>query len=767
MKKKLRLLSLVMAVFMLICCLPMNALADSFVVAGEEFEYYLNEEGTYTIEGYDGENEIVEIPSHIDGIAVTEIGHYGLYNDGDFVKLIIPETIEIIGNNALTCNGKLMDVEVHEDNPYFCDVDGVLYNKEVTTIVYYPEGREDKTYTLPETVTELGEYCFHYTNIETLSLPKKLKKINNRAFYGASKLKEVVLPTGLESIGSGAFYYCENLTEIAIPDSVVSLGDYCFSSCYNLKNVHLGSGLNELGDSALGSGNSLRQISVASDNKAFVAENDVLFNKDKTVLIKYPSYKTDTDYTLPSTVKTIKSDSFNQVEYLEKIELPDTLECIEDEAFGGLKALKYVNIPDSVTYFGYNFMHCESLERAYIGKSVEFVELYSTFGDCHSLKSIEVSADNPNYSSKDGVLFNKDKTELVIFPAGLSMDSYTIPRSVREIGSYVFASQEKYNEILYEEGAVYVDDCLIEWENIDSKGNICVKPGTRIIANGAFWAESSIWGISLPDETEIICSGAFHVCDILQALYIPAGVKYIGNDIFWANNMVYDIYYGGTEAQWNRIENIENAGIPEYATIHFESEGNEYVNPVLPEDMYDNTYVDSDSGVSVSTDTDADLSVEDVKTQEVVDSVAELLPKAKVESVYEINLQRDGEEVQPDDRVLVKIPAKNRFARVYRMEEDGTLTDMNAKYDGGYLWFYTDHFSYYALGTKQAELYELGDVDMNEVINVKDATAIQKHLASIQEYQPDVIDLLMDVDSDTNVNIKDATMIQKMVAGLI
>lgn len=767
MKKKLKLLSLIMAVCMILCCLPLNALADSFVVAGEEFEYVLNEEGTYAITDYDGDNERVEIPSHIDGIPVTEIRNYSLYNNYEITKIVIPETIRKIGGCALRGNSNLIDVEVHEDNPYFCDIDGVVFNKDCTVIIMYPEGKEGAEYTIPSTVTEIGDYCFSWTNLETINLPQNLKKINNRAFYGMNLLKGIDLPKTLEVIDDGVFYDCEKIESIVVPDSVTKIGFNAFASCNGLKSIHIGNGVEEFETNLFFECSNLETISVSNGNKVFTVENGVLYNKDKTEIIKYPPKKVDTKYIMPSSVKTINRNAFYDVEYLENIVFSSVLEKIDDEAISFCKALKTVDIPDSVTYFGYNFMHCESLERAYIGKSVESIEFYSTFRDCHSLKSIRVSPDNANYSSKDGVLFNKDKTVLIIFPAGLSMDNYTIPRSVREIGSYVFSDQDNYSDILYEEGAVYVDDCLVEWENIDGKGNICVKPGTRIIADGAFWAESSIWGISLPDEVEIICSGAFHVCEILQALYIPAGVKYIGNDIFWANNMVYDIYYGGTEAQWNRIENIENADIPEYTTIHFESQGNEYVNPVLPEDMYDNTYVDSESGVSVSTDTNADLSVEDVKTQEVVDSVAELLPKAKVESVYEINLQRDGEEVQPDDRVLVKIPAKNRFARVYRMEEDGTLTDMNAKYDGGYLWFYTDHFSYYALGTKQAELYDLGDVDMNDVINVKDATAIQKHLASIQEYQPDVIELLMDVDGDTNVNIKDATMIQKKIAGLV
>ena len=346
------------------------------------------------------------------------------------------------------------------------------------------------------------------------------------------------------------------------------------------------------------------------------------------------------------------------------------------------------------------------------------------------------------------------------------------PDTVKEVDGYNAFGDNKdyYSDEFYETGEIYIGDCLLRFDEYysDKGGNISVKTGTRIIGSYAFEYDDEIWGISLPESMRAISSNAFECCHLLQAIYIPAGVKYIGYDAFWDCYMLTDIYYGGTQEQWNNIEIIYDAGLPEDVTIHFESTGNEYVNPVLPEDDYLHTYEDEESGISVSTDTNATLSAENVMTQEIVDMVAELLPKAKVESVYEINLKdEENEEIQPVDRVLVKIPTKNRFARVYRMEEDGTLTDMNARYEDGYLWFYTDHFSYYALGMKQAENYERGDVDMDEKINIKDATAVQKHIAQVSEYQQDVIDLLMDYNQDGIINIKDATAIQKKGAGFI
>ncbi len=764
--KTAKILSFVLVLMMLITALPFSAMADSFVVAGEKFEYSLNEEGTYTITGYDGEDEILEIPAYIDDIAVTELSAHSLYNDISGYKLIIPETIKKIGSNALTCSN-LTEIEVHPDNEYFCDVDGVLFNKDVTILVYYPEDREELYYTVPSTVTEIGGYGFHYGGqLERITLPEGLKTLNTRAFYFVDSLKEINLPDGLEYIGSGAFIGASELTEIRVPDSVKTIGSYAFESCSSLKNIYLGSATESVGDEIFYECSALESVDVADDNKVFSVENNVLFSKDKTEIIKYPAKKADKEYTIPSTVKTIKRQAFYHVEYLENLVIPEGVETLEDEAISDCRELRYLELPDSVTYMGYGFSHCLKLERVFIGKNLTAFDVYSVFRNCDSLLAIEVDEENPAFTSYKGVLYDKEITKVYKFPKGLDMKSYKLPSTVKEVYYLAFADQEGYYDELYENMEMYLGDCLLEYD-YQGKGNIVVDTGTRIIGSYAFWAENDIWGISLPDDTECVGSMAFSCMNLLQSIYIPKSVKYIGNDAFWASNICYDIYYGGSEYQWSCIENIENAGIPEYATIHFNSQGNEFVNPVFPEDEYDYEYKNEELGISVFTDTDAQLEADNITNEELVASVDELLPKATVEAVYEINLSRDGEEVQPEDRVVVKIPTNNRFARVYRMEEDGTLTDMNAEYRGGYLVFYTDHFSLYTLAQKVASFYECGDVNMDEDINIKDATAIQKYTASLLELEQGVLEHLADFDSDNEVNIKDATNIQKLVAGLI
>ena len=801
MKKKMRIFGLLMTVMMFVCCLPLDVFADSFIVAGEEFNYYLNENGTYTVDGFSGDTEVLEIPAYIDGIEVTEISSwFNIYSPTNVTKIVVPETISKLHVNAFM-EWSIECIDVNDDNPYFCDIDGVLYDKDVKTLIKYPSAKPGAVFNMPDTVTILGDYGMYSADVSQITLSEKLQVIGRSALYSCRSLNDITLPDTLTEIGERAFGYCveletitlpdslkkicdsafescDNLAEITIPDSVETVGDFAFGWCDTLRKIHIGSGVTSWGGykgtddyyySDILYSTYPAEITVSPKNKILSAENNVLYNKEKTILFKYSAKKTDTVFAIPDGVQELWGRAFEYAENLTKVTIPESVEKIGGQCFRFCKNIKEIRIPDSVTEVENSaFRDCSSLETIYIGKNVALFNSEMLSG-CTSLKNIKVSEGNPNYSSVNGVLFNKDKTKLIQYPSGVSMKGYVIPSTVKEVSSVAFDDCEGFYDEVSLNNIVYVGDCLLYYRVPygEKREYISIKKGTRMIGSFAFEYNSKIRGISLPDEIRIISAEAFSGCDSLQTIYIPAGIKYIGSYAFSSSYELTDIYYGGTETQWNKIENIENVGLSENVTIHYESSGNEYVNPVLPEDDYINTYVDEESGISVSTDTEATLFTENVMTQEIVDMVAELLPKAKVESVYEINLQSEGEEIQPVDSVLVKIPTKNRFARVYRMEEDGTLTDMNAKYENGYLCFYTDHFSYYALGMKKAENYEVGDVDMDEKINIKDATAVQKHLADVTEYQQDVIDLLMDFDQNGTVNIKDATAIQKKVAGLI
>ena len=135
-----------------------------------------------------------------------------------------------------------------------------------------------------------------------------------------------------------------------------------------------------------------------------------------------------------------------------------------------------------------------------------------------------------------------------------------------------------------------------------------------------------------------------------------------------------------------------------------------------------------------------------------------------VEKIYDITLRKDGMEIQPDKSVKVRIPAVNENSKVYRVETDGTVTDMNAVYEDGYLVFTTEHFSLYVVASEKT--YNLGDVNLDGSVNVKDATTVQKWVAGLVELSAEAL-AVADTNADGTINVKDATTIQKKIAGII
>ena len=161
---------------------------------------------------------------------------------------------------------------------------------------------------------------------------------------------------------------------------------------------------------------------------------------------------------------------------------------------------------------------------------------------------------------------------------------------------------------------------------------------------------------------------------------------------------------------------------------------------------------------------DAYIVVEESELQRLPDSIAGDLVYY---NIYNITLRENNKEVQPNEEIEVRIPippnADGRKCVVYRIEDNGERTYLPARIDDGYLVFNTTHLSYYVVGQKT---YEYGDVNKDGNLNIKDATAIQKYLASLIDFDEEAISVA-DYNKDTKITIKDATAIQKRLAGLI
>ncbi len=204
--------------------------------------------------------------------------------------------------------------------------------------------------------------------ITSVSLPKTVTVLSKTAFYGCSGLKTISLPNTLTDIKQSVFYKCSSLESLDLPKLVKSIENGAFRYC-----------------------SSLTAINVDEENQHFSSDaNGVLFNNDKTVLLKYPEGNKATSYTVPNTVIGIGKGAFMNSVNITKVVLPNTVEDIETYAFKKCMALQEITIPEKVTILKYAmFEDCKNLQNVNLPQALKSIE-GNAFVQCISLKTLVI-----------------------------------------------------------------------------------------------------------------------------------------------------------------------------------------------------------------------------------------------------------------------------------------------------------------------------------------------------------------------------------------
>lgn len=550
-------------------------------------------------------------------------------------------------------------ISVSVNNPNYSSFDGVLFNKNKTELVQYPAGITKTAYTIPSSVKTILSFAFENNkNLTSVTIPNSVETINNSAFSGCESLKSitisnsiteipdnmfdgcaklstvtipnsvvtiggsafsgcigltsVTIPNIVTSIGNSAFWNCKALRNITIPNRVENIGNGAFGYCTGLTNITIPSSVKSIGQGAFNYCTALTSISVDSNNTAYSSDNGVLYNKDKTELIQYPSGNTRSTYTIPHGVKSIAGFAFDLCINLTDITIPESVTSIGSNAFYCCKGILNLKIPKSVTEVGYyafnlvnNIVYDGELDTSSWGGAAinGYVDGNLVYRD----------------STKTELLGCSSKATSVVIPNSVqsiginafyyceNLTSVTIPNSVTTIKQCAFAYCKKLTSIMIPDSVELIDYGVFEGctgltnisvDNNNAKfssldgvlfdkekihllqypiGNpsttYTVPNSVQLIVNYSFSEAVKLVNVTMGNNVTNIGDAAFASCSSLTSLTIPKSVTMLGFGIIHNCNNFTDVYYTGSQEEWLSLDfGHHNENLLE-AKIHYNSSG--------------------------------------------------------------------------------------------------------------------------------------------------------------------------------------------------
>ena len=301
----------IMAAVMLLLILCMTSVVS--VSAGAEHKFL--GAFTYTIIG--GEATVIDvrddvtpqvaIPAMLENCPVTGIEEKAFQECNNIVSIEIPLGVRLIGAGAFEECTALKEIIVDEKNATYSAKEGVLYNKDQTTLVCYPASKGTTSFVIPSTVTSIDPSAFYgASKLTGVTIPNSVTSIGKRAFMQCKALKNVKIGDGVVSIGEQAFSECASLEQIVIPDNVTSADKFAFEKCVKLTDVTIGKGITEISSQMFLGCTALKSI------------------------------------TIPHGVKNIRTGAFAKCTALEQVLMGNTVVQVDARAFYGCTNLKEV-----------------------------------------------------------------------------------------------------------------------------------------------------------------------------------------------------------------------------------------------------------------------------------------------------------------------------------------------------------------------------------------------------------------------------------------
>lgn len=320
---------------------------------------------------------------------------------------------------------------------------------------------------------------------------------SDNAYQGAIVISSSVVYGGTTytviSIGSNALADCTGLTEINIPNSVTSIGTDAFRGCTGLTEINIPNSVTSIGRDAFEGCTGLEIINVADDNTEYSSLDGILYNKDKSSLLRCPEGKQISSFVIPNSVTSIGWGAFYGCTGLTEINIPDVVITIEGCAFYDCTGLTSISIPISVTYIGSSvFEGCTGLTSISLHPFITSIGS-SAFAGCTNLTSIDI----PNFVTA---------IENSTFEGCTALTRVVIPTSVKSIGKRVFYGCNNLKElyILSSQVSIYKSDELFgyfgECNTVYAYGNVLDR----------------VWRLRLAVQQEILLTNSYFTISEIQ-----------------------------------------------------------------------------------------------------------------------------------------------------------------------------------------------------------------------------------------------------------
>lgn len=500
----------------------------------------------------------------------------------------IPASVTTIGDGVFATCEKLAKITVPEENQNYAVQEDVLYNKDKTKIIYYPQGKTEETVTLASTLKEVGGACFSGNkSLKKIILPTELEKYDPTAIDGCTNFAEY-------EIGDEAINYMtiDGLlcTKIAgtdecklvsfpiaktpsggeaynVPDAITQIGKYAFYQCGNLRGVKLNkvkvieelafyrsgltkveipAGADNVSSDAFNESTLLASITVEEGSTHYTSVDGVLFNDDKTTLLTYPIGKSGDDYLdMPSTVTTIAKSAFHACR-IKKVKLAESVKTIEEGAFS-YSSLEEVELNEGLETINQGAFSVTDLSTVHIPASVKninrmaFYKLNSgidpkhhntftsvTVADGSQLDHIIDAAFGSNANLKSFTFEGSTTLNNIganVFNDCSSLSSFEVPASVTQLYNGAFNGCTALVNITFDENSQLKSIGKQAFQNCTSLPQISLPASVVSIGQEAFNKCGKLEQIDIPTATNNIHYSAFQFCDNLTNINVDGNNK--------------------------------------------------------------------------------------------------------------------------------------------------------------------------------------------------------------------------------------------------